>query len=547
MRDCFLPGCSSNDGTILSTNISTRMTEPLAEFQDRDRKTLAPQYFQEWLIWTCKSSRDNHRVLRARLRFAERLTDVTISRGIINVTMPSNTSVGSPLFDEDLRRILLEREQECLELMEQTKNSTPPPEPYCRITFDTWTCWPNTPAGTTAYAPCPNFLTGFDASLTAHKYCDSNGTWFRHPVSGQIWSNYTTCINMKDLSWQQGINRIYEAGYAISLIALLLSLGILTYFRSLRCARITLHMNLFTSFALNNTLWLVWYGCIVANTDLLLNNGITCRLLHTVLHYFLVTNYAWMLCEGFYLHTLLVSAFTSEHKLVKWLMGLGWSVPAVIITIYACLRFFSNDPADTEQCWIDEGNYMIVLVYPVCVSTGLNFLFLFNIVRVLLMKLRAGPTIGTQPSRSMRQAAKATMLLVPLLGLHYLAIPFRPPKGHPWEPIYEVLSAVTASFQGLCVAVLFCFLNGEVIAQFKRKWECTALLRNRANSCTATTVSVRCRERTKCDYQLPAPQHLETKPAGNHETMQLVATNNVNHPADRWNVARGDDDWTSSV
>ncbi|KAK1125963.1 hypothetical protein K0M31_005496 [Melipona bicolor] len=289
--------------------------------------------------------------------------------------------------------------------------------------------------------------------------------------------------------WQQGISGLYEAGYAISLVALLLSLGILTYFRSLRCARTTLHMNLFASFAVNNALWLVWYRCIVANTDLLLNNGVTCRLLHTILHYFLLTNYAWMLCEGFYLHTLLVSAFTSEHKLVKWLMGLGWPVPAVIVTIYASLRVTSDDPADTGQCWINEGNYMNVLVYPVCVSTLLNVLFLFNIVRVLLMKLRAGPTIGTQPSRSMRQAFRATLLLVPLLGLHYLVIPFRPPKNHPWEQFYEVLSAITASFQGLCVAILFCFCNGEVIAQFKRKWEGTLLLRNRTNSCTATTVS----------------------------------------------------------
>ncbi|KOX67997.1 Calcitonin gene-related peptide type 1 receptor [Melipona quadrifasciata] len=142
-----------------------------------------------------------------------------------------------------------------------------------------------------------------------------------------------------------------------------------------------------------------------------------------------------------------------------------------------------------KRCWINEGNYMNVLIYPVCVSTLLNVLFLFNIVRVLLMKLRAGPTIGTQPSRSMRQAFRATLLLVPLLGLHYLVIPFRPPKNHPWEQFYEVLSAITASFQGLCVAILFCFCNGEVIAQFKRKWEGTVFLRNRANSCTATTVS----------------------------------------------------------
>ncbi|XP_029673781.1 calcitonin gene-related peptide type 1 receptor-like isoform X2 [Formica exsecta] len=417
----------------------------------------------------------------------------------IQTEMAGNTTVGSTLLDEEFRRILLEREQECMKLKDA--NTTLPPEPYCRLTFDGWSCWPNTRAGSTVYAPCPNFITGFDTSFMAHKYCELNGTWFRHPQSNQIWSNYTTCVNLQDLSWQQSINGIYEVGYAISLVALLLSLGILTYFRSLRCARITLHMNLFTSFAINNALWLIWYRFIVANTDVLLNNDIPCRVLHTFLHYFLLTNYAWMLCEGFYLHTLLVSAFTSEHKLVNWLMGLGWPVPAVIVTLYTALRASSDDPADTEQCWISEGNYMNVLVYPVCVSTMLNLLFLFNIVRVLLMKLRAGPAIGTRPSRSMLQAFRATLLLVPLLGLHYLVIPFRPPKKHPWEHFYEVLSAITASFQGLCVAVLFCFCNGEVIAQFKRKWDGNTLLRKRANSCTATTVSVRWRERRRCDYQ----------------------------------------------
>ena len=48
-------------------------------------------------------------------------------------------------------------------------------------------------------------------------------------------------------------------------------------YSSLRCARTTLHMNLFASFAVNNALWLVWYRCIVANTDLLLNNEVRMR------------------------------------------------------------------------------------------------------------------------------------------------------------------------------------------------------------------------------------------------------------------------------
>ncbi|XP_025157007.1 calcitonin receptor-like isoform X3 [Harpegnathos saltator] len=129
-----------------------------------------------------------------------------------------------------------------------------------------------------------------------------------------------------------------------------------------------------------------------------------CRVLYVLFHYFLLTNYAWMFCEGFYLRTLLVNAFTNEHKLVNWLMGLGWSMATVIVTLYTALRASSNDPADTEQCWINEGNYMSVLVYPVYVSTMLNLLFLFNIVRVLLMQLRVGPAVGTRPSRFMLQA-----------------------------------------------------------------------------------------------------------------------------------------------
>ncbi|CAI6343908.1 unnamed protein product [Macrosiphum euphorbiae] len=121
---------------------------------------------------------------------------------------------------------------------------------------------------------------------------------------------------------------------------------------------------------------------------------------------------------------------------------------------------------------------------------ALNLVFLCNIVRVLWVKLQAGPShlSNSTPSRTLLQAFRATLLLLPLLGLHYLLTPFRPPKQHPWEPFYEVVSATTSSFQGLCVATLFCFLNGEVVAQIKRRWQ-FMFFRTRANSYTATTVS----------------------------------------------------------
>lgn len=46
-------------------------------------------------------------------------------------------------------------------------------------------------------------------------------------------------------------------------------------------------------------------------------------------------------------------------------------------------------------------------------------------------------------------------------------------------------------YQGLCVATLFCFFNGEVMAQVKRKYRTFFLSsRARSNSYTATQVSV---------------------------------------------------------
>lgn len=153
-------------------------------------------------------------------------------------------------------------------------------------------------------------------------------------------------------------------------------------YRSLKCARITLHMNLFTSFAANNFLWILWYRLIVGDpyviqtyevciewpakcswTDRIRNqesdrwlhfislslSQTPCIILHLVLHYFMLSNYAWMLCEGFYLHTVLVSAFISEQRLVRWLMAFGWIAPAIVLVLYGLFRGFHGQPYHREQ------------------------------------------------------------------------------------------------------------------------------------------------------------------------------------------------------
>ena len=42
---------------------------------------------------------------------------------------------------------------------------------------------------------------------------------------------------------------------------------------------------------------------------------------------------------------------------------------------------------------------------------------------------------------------RATFILLPLLGLHYVVMPFRPEPGAPGEIAYQIVSAVITSFQ----------------------------------------------------------------------------------------------------
>ncbi|KAH8371138.1 hypothetical protein KR093_006314, partial [Drosophila rubida] len=376
--------------------------------------------------------------------------------------------------------------------------------PYCAGTFDGWLCWPDTEAGQSALRPCPDFILGFDPARYAHKECGPDGEWFKHPLNNKTWSNYTTCINMDEFAWHHNVSLIYEVGYGISLLAILLSLAILGYFKSLKCARITLHMHLFSSFAANNSLWLIWYLAVIANVEMVQSSPGYCVALHIILHYFLLTNYSWMLCEGFYLHTVLVAAFISEKKLVKWLIAFGWGSPAIVICIYGLARGLIGTHNQNQHCWMVDNDFNYILIVPVCISIFLNLLFLCNIVRVVLLKLNAPASIqgSCGPSRTVLQAFRATLLLVPLLGLQYMLTPFRPDHGHSWETTYQVISAFTASFQGLCVATLFCFFNGEVIAQVKRKWRTLCFSnRPRTNSYTATQVSVRFRRASSAPHR----------------------------------------------
>ncbi|XP_024085043.1 calcitonin gene-related peptide type 1 receptor-like [Cimex lectularius] len=218
---------------------------------------------------------------------------------------------------------------------------------YCPAAFDGWSCWNTTPSGETALAPCPYFVTGFDIKRFAFRKCLDNGSWFRHPDTGQPWSNYTTCIDMDDLEFREIVNTIYVVGYYVSFAALVLSLLIFLTFRSLRCTRIAIHIQLFSSFAANNLMWIIWYKLVVGNTSVVQRNQPFCQILHIVLQYLMVANYLWMFCEGLHLHLALVVVFVKDNSAMRWFYCIGWVFPGILTAIYASVRYWYTE--ETRQ------------------------------------------------------------------------------------------------------------------------------------------------------------------------------------------------------
>ncbi|KAG1670127.1 Calcitonin gene-related peptide type 1 receptor [Nymphon striatum] len=226
---------------------------------------------------------------------------------------------------------------------------------------------------------------------------------------------------------------------------------------SLNCARITIHKNFFFSFIINNTLWIIWFTKVTADPVVLFENGVSCRVLYAVLHYFLLSNYMWMFCEGLYLHTILVITFIRDEKIITLLYFIGWGLPVLFISIYVGLRV--NDETVDTFCWIDDSPYKWALIGPVAISLMLNLAFLINIIRLLVTKVRS---VNNPDNNHSRKAVRATLILIPLLGLNYILTPFRPATKSTEEKVYEVISAIATSFQGLSVSLLLCFFNSEV-------------------------------------------------------------------------------------
>lgn len=128
--------------------------------------------------------------------------------------------------------------------------------------------------------------------------------------------------------------------------------------------------------------------------------------------------------------------------------------------------------AETES---SSGRVMEVVAYmvPICAVLLCNTVFLVWIMAVVISKLRNRDiTHPSQYTQSVNlRAAKAFIVIVPLLGITYLVTIVGPSQpDSPLATIFIITRNVLLSFQGFFITLPYCFLSGEVCTIIRTHW-----------------------------------------------------------------------------
>ncbi|CAN9509984.1 unnamed protein product [Ophioblennius macclurei] len=378
---------------------------------------------------------------------------------------------------------------QCLDYLD----STPPAAgPVCNRTFDLYACWPDGRPGTVVNVSCPWFLPWYRKVKQGlvYRLCSEDGKWAK--------KNTSEC---EDDPGEQRYGRLlsqlrimYTVGYSLSLGALLLALGILITFRKLHCMRNNIHMNLFASFILRAVSILVKDALLTLTLDPRSNAAgggggggggggndeeeawinipaVTwCRGAMVMMQYSVMANNYWLLVEGIYLHSLLVITVFSERKYFYIYLSIGWGAPLIFVLPWITVKYLYEN----EECWERNINmgYWWIIRSPILFAYLINFFIFIRIIKILMSKLRAHQMRYTDYKFRL---AKSTLTLIPLLGIHAILFTFvideSVPKGSMLRLIRLFCDLLFNSFQGLLVAILYCFVNKEVQSEMLKKWK----------------------------------------------------------------------------
>uniref|UniRef100_A0AAY4ASD7 Vasoactive intestinal polypeptide receptor 1 n=1 Tax=Denticeps clupeoides TaxID=299321 RepID=A0AAY4ASD7_9TELE len=329
----------------------------------------------------------------------------------------------------------------------------------CKGTWDIIACWPSANLGEVVTIPCPNYFSHFSDQHKGNlsKTCTVEGWSDLHPMTIAVTCGYNL-NNTDDGKFFRSVKIGYTIGHSVSLVSLTTAIIILCIFRKLHCTRNYIHIHLFVSFILK-AISVFIKDVVLYNVD---EESDSCSTGSVSQCCYSWSKYYYLVCG--------LRSLSAIHFLYEFTTNLFFAYitggPLVFITAWTIAKAYFDDIG----CWeIIENTdpYWWIIKTPILASILMNFILFIYIIRILRQKINC-PDIGRNESNQYSRLAKSTLLLIPLFGINFIIFAFIP--EHINTKLRLVFDLILGSFQGFVVAVLYCFLNGEVQSEIKRKW-----------------------------------------------------------------------------
>ncbi|EHB01506.1 Putative G-protein coupled receptor 133 [Heterocephalus glaber] len=258
---------------------------------------------------------------------------------------------------------------------------------------------------------------------------------------------------------QVALSSISYVGCTLSVLCLaatLVTFAVLSSVSTIRNQRYHIHANLSCAVLVAQVLLLVSFHAEPGT--------VPCQVLATLLHYFFLSTFAWMLVEGLHLYSLVIKVFGSEGSKHLYYYGIGWGLPLVICVV--SISFAMDSYGTSDNCWLSLGTGAIwAFVGPALLVIVVNVGILIVVTRVISQISADSCKIHGDPS-TFKLTAKAVAVLLPILGTSW-AFGVLAVNGQ--ALVFQYMFAVLNSLQGGFIFLFHCLLNSEVRAAFKHK------------------------------------------------------------------------------
>ncbi|EGD77908.1 hypothetical protein PTSG_09543 [Salpingoeca rosetta] len=252
---------------------------------------------------------------------------------------------------------------------------------------------------------------------------------------------------------KKALSFITYIGVGVSVFCMVLTVGVYLWYKRLRedlgriivmhlCVTLTISLLCF-AFGIEET----------SHTD-------TCTAIAIVLHYFLLSAFAWMVVEGYHLYSTFVVVFHGSHRSDRRqhvrFAAFAYGVPALIV-LATGLVIGEEGYGYEDACWLPTKNYEIwAFLGPMCLAILVNIVFFVRIMRSILSVSVANADKATR-QRFIR-GVRASASFLSIMGVTWVfgALLFSGAVA------VQYLFTIFNVFQGLFIFIFHCVWNASV-------------------------------------------------------------------------------------